>query len=169
MCGLTPSRHALVLKDDRLLVRGLLTCAAPGADADLSITSAVDVRVKKTDNDTKRTPSAADWRDDQYGRIDLADKITLTSFRKDAVEVEITRNVLGNVDSADNNGKTEMVNIFENLTFAGTSGPYPNRWGWFSWPWWWHHFNGVGRITWSVTLEPKAPFDLGYTWNYYWR
>jgi hypothetical protein len=38
-----------------------------------------------------------------------------------------------------------------------------------SWPWWWCHFNGVGRITWTVTLEPKTPFDLGYTWNYYWR
>ena len=160
---------AMILKDDRLLAQGLMTYAAPGADADLSITTAVDIRVKKTDNETKRTPNAANWQGDQYGRIDLAGKITLTSFRKDAVEVEVTRNVLGNVDSADNSGKTEMVNIFEEPTFAGTSGPYPNWWGWFSWPWWWHHFNGVGRITWTVTLESKKPFDLGYTWNYYWR
>jgi len=146
-----------------------MTYAAPGADVDVSITAAVDIRVKKTDNETKRTPDAAVWQGDQYGRIDLSGKITLTSFRKDAVTVEVTRNVLGNVDSADNNGKTEMVNIFEDPTFAGASGPYPYWWGWFSWPWWWSHFNGVGRIAWTVTLEPKKPFDLGYAWNYYWR
>lgn len=160
---------ALILKDDRLLAQGLMTYAAPKADADLNITAAVDIRVKKTDNETKRTPNAINWQGDQYGRVDLAGKITLTNFRKDAVEIEITRHVLGNVDSADNNGKTEMVNVFESPTFAGAGGPYPYWWGWFSWPWWWRHFNGVGRITWTVTLEPKTPFDLGYTWNYYWR
>lgn len=160
---------ALILKDDRLLAQGLMTYAAPGADADVGITTAVDIRVKKTDNEIERTPNAAVWQHDQYGRIDLSGKITLTSFRKEAVTVEVTRNVLGNVDSADNNGKTEMVNIFEDPTFAGARGQYPYWWGWFSWPWWWRHFNGVGRITWTVTLEPKKPFDLGYAWNYYWR
>jgi hypothetical protein len=160
---------ALILKDDRLLAQGLMTYAAPKADADLNITAAVDIRVKKADNETKRTPNAINWQGDQYGRVDLVGKITLTNFRKDAVEIEITRHVLGNVDSADNNGRTEMVNVFESPTFAGAGGPYPCWWGWFSWPWWWRHFNGVGRITWTVTLEPKTPFDLGYTWNYYWR
>lgn len=160
---------ALILKNDRLLAQGLMTYAAPGADADLAITTAVDINVKKTDNETKRTPNAAVWQGDQYGRIDLAGRITLTSFRRDAVEVEVVRNVLGNVDSADNSGSVEMVNIFENPTFAAASGPYPNWWGWFSWPWWWHHFNGVGRISWTVKLEPKKPLDLAYTWNYYWR
>jgi hypothetical protein len=158
------------MKDDRLLAQGLMTYASPGADTDLNITTAVDIRVRKTDNETKRTPNAVVWQGDPYGRIDLTGKITLTSFRKEAVEVEATRHLLGNVDSAGNNARTEMVNIFEDSTFAvGTSGPYPYWWGWFSWPWWWHHFNGVGRITWRVTLEPQKPLDLGYTWNYYWR
>lgn len=160
---------ALILKDDRLLAQGLMTYAAPGADADLSITTAVDIRVQKIDNETKRTPNAAVWQGDPYGRIDLAGKITLTSFRPEAVEVEVTRSVLGNVDSADKGGRKEMVNIFEDPTFTGAGGSHPNWWGWFSWPWWWHHFNGVGRITWRATLESKKPVDLHYTWNYYWR
>jgi hypothetical protein len=160
---------ALILKGDRLLAQGLMTYASPGADTDLNITTAVDIRAKKTDNETKRTPNAAVWHGEQYGRVDLAGQITLTSFRKEAVEVEVTRNVLGNVDSADNGGKTEMVNTFEDPTFAGASGPYPYWWGWYSWPWWWHRFNGVGRITWTVTLESRKPLDLGYTWNYYWH
>ena len=48
-------------------------------------------------------------------------------------------------------------------------GPFPTWWGWFSWPWWWHHFNSVGRITWTVEFQPSEPLELGYTWNYYWR
>lgn len=160
---------ALILRDDRVLAQGLMTYAAPGADTDLGITAAVDIRVKKTDNETNRTPNAANWQGDQYGRIDLAGKITMTNFRKDPVDLEVIRHVLGNVDSADNKGQIEMVNIFEDSSFAGGSGASPYWWGWFSWPWWWHHFNGVGRITWTVQLAPNKPLDLLYSWNYYWR
>jgi len=159
---------ALILRDDRVLAQGLMTYASPGAEADLDVTTAVDVRVKKTDNETKRTPNAANWQGNQYGRIDLEGKITLTSFAKQPVEVEVVRSVLGNVDVADHDGKIEMVNIFEDPTF-GSGGPDPYWWGWFNWPWWWHHFNGVGRIRWTVKLEPGHPADLAYVWNYYWQ
>lgn len=158
---------ALILRDDRVLAQGLMTYAAQGADTDLDITTAVDIRVKKADNETKRTPNAANWQGDQYGLIDLEGSITLTNYSKVPIEVEVIRNVLGNVNSANNNGKIAMVNIFEDSSFA--SGSYPYWWGWFSWPWWWHHFNGVGRITWTVQLEPNKPLNLKYSWNYYWR
>jgi hypothetical protein len=167
-CPLTTA-PALILLDDRILAQGLMTYAAPGSDTDLDITNAVDIRVKKTDNELKRTPNAAVWQSDQYGRVDLAGKITLTSFRKEPVEVEVVRNVLGNADTADHDGKIEMVNVFEDASFASGSGALPYWWSWFSWPWWWHHFNGVGRVTWTVDLQPGKPVDLGYTWNYYWR
>jgi hypothetical protein len=156
---------ALILRDDRVLAQGLMTYASPGAEADLDVTAAVDVRVKKTDSETKRTPNAAVWQGDPYGRIDLAGKIVLTSFRKDPVEVEVVRHVLGNVEAAEG-GKLEMVNVFEDAPFATG---YPAWWNWFSWPWWWNHFNGVGRITWTVKLDPNKPLELPYTWNYYWR
>jgi len=159
---------ALILRDNRVLAQGLMTYAAPGGDSDLDVTTAVDVRVKKTDIETKRTPNAATWQGDQYGRIDLAGKIALTSFAKQPIEVEVVRNVLGNVSEADHQGRIEMVNIFEDPTF-GAVGSYPYWWGWFNWPWWWNHFNGVGRVSWTVTLEPNEPQELNYTWNYYWR
>ena len=159
---------ALILRDDRVLAQGLMTYASPGADTDLDVTTAVDVRVKKTDNETKRTPNAAHWQGNQYGLVDLEGKITLTSFTKQPVEVEVTRSVLGNASEADHDGKIEMVNIFEDQAF-GSGGPTPYWWGWFNWPWWWHHFNGVGRIRWTVKLEPGKPADLAYMWNYYWQ
>ena len=159
---------ALILRDERVLAQGLMMYASPGAETDLDITTAVDIRVKKTDNEIRRTPNAVNWQGDPYGRIDLAGTITLTSFRRDAIEVEVIRHVLGNVDAAEN-GKVKMVNLFEDSSLAGAPGACPSWWSWYSWPWWWNHFNGVGRITWTVKLDPNKPLELPYTWNYYWR
>jgi hypothetical protein len=156
---------ALLLKDDRLLAQGLMTYSAPGASADLNITSAMDIRFSKEDNETKRAPNDVVWQGEQYGRIDLAGKITLTSFRPDAVEVEVTRNLFGTVDSTDNGGHKDTINILED---NGAGGSY-SGWSWLAGPWWWQRVNGAGRVTWTVKLEPKKPLDLGYKWHYYWR
>ena len=160
---------ALILADDRLLAQGLMRYAAPGADTDLEITHAVDIQVKKKDNETGRVPNAIVWQGDQYGRIDLAGTITLTSYRDAPLTLEIVRHVLGNVASAESGGEIEMVNLFEDPSFSEGVGPFPTWWGWFSWPWWWHHFNSVGRITWTVDLQPGEPLELAYAWNYFWR
>jgi len=160
---------ALVLADDRLLAQGLMRYAAPGADTDLEVTDAVDIRIKKKDNETGRVPNAVVWQGDQYGRVDLAGTITLTSYRDEPLTVEVVRHVLGNVVSAEQGGDIEMVNLFEDPSFAEGPGPFPVWWGWFSWPWWWHRFNSVGRITWTVELQPSEPLELAYAWNYFWR
>lgn len=160
---------ALVLAGDRLLAQGMMRYAAPGADTDLEITQAVDIQVRKKDNETGRVPNATIWQGDQYGRVDLDGTITLTNYRDRTLRVEVVRHVLGNVASAEREGEVEMVNLFEDPSFAEGPGPFPTWWGWFSWPWWWHHFNSVGRITWTVDLQPGQPLELGYTWNYYWR
>jgi hypothetical protein len=160
---------ALILANGRLLAQGMMRYSAPGADTDLDITNAVDIQVKKKDNETGRVPNATVWQGDQYGRVDLAGTITLTNYRDTPLTVEVVRHVLGNVASADQGGEVEMVNLFEDPSFSDGPGPFPTWWGWFSWPWWWHHFNSVGRITWTVDLQPAEPLDLGYTWNYFWR
>lgn len=110
----------------------------------------------------------ARWPPMQRDRLCL-----MTNYRKDAVEVEIVRNVLGNVEEADHDGQAEMVNVLEDATFGPAGYPYsrnhPHWWGWYGWPSWWSHFNGVGRINWTVRLEAGKSVGLGYTWNYYWR
>jgi hypothetical protein len=155
---------ALILRDSRVLAQGMMTYTAIGSEVDLPITAAVDIRVKKTDKETKRTPNAANWANHDFGKVDLAGTIALTNFRNEAVELEVKRSVLGNVDQADHDGKIEMVNVFEEEGFA-----YPYWWRWYSWPYWWHHFNGIGRVTWKLKLDPGKSADLGYTWNYYWE
>jgi hypothetical protein len=159
---------ALIFRDNRILAQGMSTYTAVGSESDLDITTAVDIRVKKSDTETKRTPNAVTWHNDQYGRIDLAGKITLTNFSKQPVEVEVVRHVLGNIDDVSDGGESEMVNVFEDWTY-GTADRRPPWWGWFSWPYWWYHFNSIGRITWDIMLEPGQPVELNYTWYYYWR
>ncbi|MHC4661170.1 MAG: hypothetical protein ACYS8W_05725 [Planctomycetota bacterium] len=155
---------ALIVREGRLLAQGMMTYTAVGASSDLKITTAVDIRVKKDDAETKRTPNAATWHNYKYDRIDLAGTIGLTNHGKREIKVEVRRYVLGNVDVEGTDGKAEQVNVFEFDEYL-----QPSWWNWYNWPSWWRHFNGLGRITWNVKLEPGKSADLGYKWHYYWR
>lgn len=157
---------ALIVKNNKVLAQGMMTYTAAGAATDLTITTAVDIKTKKTEKETKRTPNAATLNGDQYWRIDLAGKIDLTNFRAQPVDVEVTRQVLGNVGEANEGGKAEMVNMLDE---DGAPYPYPYWWGYYSWPAWWNHFNGMGKITWKLKLEPGKSVALDYDWHYFWR
>ncbi len=160
---------ALIMKKGRILAQGLMTYAAPGSSADLGITEAVDIGVKKSESERKLTPNAINWQGESFARVDLSGKVTLTNYRNEPVEIEVTRNVLGAVDSADDDAATEMVNVAEDLS-SGYGGDFrPWWWSRYRWPWWWHGVNGCGRIIWNVTLDPGKPMDLEYTWHYFWR
>jgi hypothetical protein len=159
---------ALIVAKDRVLAQGMMTYSAIGAQCDLSLTTAVDIRMKKTDQEAKRTPNAAQWNSEAFIRIDLDGKINLTSFGDKPVEIEVTRDVLGIVTSAESGGKIETLNLFEDGSYLPT-GDYPTWWHWYAWPYWWHHFNSISKITWNVRLEPKQEMDLKYSWAYYWH
>jgi len=159
---------ALIVREGQVLAQGLVTYTAAGAQVDLPVTTAVDIQTRKSDFETKRTPNAIQENGNSYSRIDLEGKISLTNYRAQAAEVEITRYVLGVADQADHEGKLDKVNTFENGEFLGGC-DLPSWWSWYSWPYWWNTFNGVGRIIWKVNLEPKQSVDLSYQWHYVWR
>lgn len=156
---------ALILRDDRVLAQGLMTYTAIGADGDLPITQAVEISVKKADKELRRVPNAETWQGRPYGRIDLAGTITVTNRRDQAVDLEVVRYTLGNVTEAGSGGKLEMVNVVEDRAL----GDRVPLWPWYSWPDWMLHFNGVGKVTWNLTLQAGKSADLTYAWNYYWR
>ena len=158
---------ALIVQDGRVLAQGLMTYAAVGAEVDLPVTTAIDVAVKKSETEVRRVPNAATWEGNTYARADLEGLIRLTNRKDKPVEVEVTRYVLGNATTADSGGKIEMVNVLEDEEASDVGRPY--WWGWYSWGYWWHHFNGLGRVQWTVTLEPSKPVELKYAWNYFWR
>ncbi len=159
---------ALVVKDGKVLSQGMMTYTSKGGNVDLALTTAVDVRVKKRDKETKRTPNAQSFDGNSYWRIDIASSVELTNYGAKAVEVEVTRHVLGNLDKAGDGVKAEMVNLLEDDDGHNTFSR-PAWWGYYSWPAWWGHFNGVGRITWTAKLEPGKTDEQSYSWYYYWR
>ena len=156
---------ALLLSGDRVLAQGLMTYAAPGGSVDLTVTTAVDIQVKKTEKETKRTPDAITMQDNRYARVDLTGTVSLTNFGKESAALEVTRSVGGLVDSADSGGVAEMINPLENPDVF-TEG-YLSRYGWPAS--WWSQLNGVGRITWKLTLPAGKSAALNYAWHYFWR
>ncbi len=159
---------ALIILGDRVLAQGMMTYTAVGASTDLKITTAVDIRVNKSDTETKRIPNAASWDGHSYYRVELSGKISLTNYASQTVDMEVVRHVLGNADAAGQDGVVEQINVLEDDDCIPAGG-YPRWWGWYSWPWWWYHFNRIGRVTWKFKLEPGKSVKLGYTWHYYWR
>ena len=159
---------ALIIRQGRVLAQGMMTYTSTGASVDLPITTAVDFQVKKSEVETKRTPNAVEENGNRYSRIDLTGKITVTSHRTGSTELEITRYVLGAADSAEADGKVEKMNMFENGDYLA-SGDFPYWWNWYGWPNWWNYFNGIGRITWKLTVDADQSKELGYQWHYFWR
>ncbi|MBV9470052.1 MAG: hypothetical protein JO316_00390 [Abitibacteriaceae bacterium] len=160
---------ALIERDGRLLGQGMLTYTAVGSDTDLEITAALDIITTKTETETKRTPDAVKWQGDAYARVDLVGKIHLCSYKNEPLDVEVTRQLMGEIDSADHGGTISKLNVLDDNATSRPGG-YPAWWNWYSsGNAWWEHLNGIGSITWKVHLEPKKEVDLGYTYHYFWR
>ncbi len=158
---------ALILKEGRVLAQGMMTYTAVGGSSDLPITAAMDIRVQRSEVETARTPHAEKWNGTEFARIDLSGKISLTSYLGQPVELEVTRQVLGNAGKADHDGSIEASSFLDEGAWDWDG--LPSWWGWYSWPPGWNHLNGIARIKWQVRLEPGKRIDLEYGWHYYWH
>jgi hypothetical protein len=157
---------AMIFRDGKVLAQGMMKYTSVGATCDLEVTAAVDISVERKDKETGRTPNAANWHNQKFDRINLTGTIHLVNRREQAVEVEVTRHVLGIIDGAGQDGEVEQVSWAEG-GWANADG-LPLWWGWHSWGAWWYEFNGLGRITWKAKIEPGKSIDLEYTWHYFW-
>ncbi len=158
---------ALITSQGRLIAQSLMKYTPAGAAVDLDVTATVDVLLKKQEKEVRRTPNAVHWDGDNYFKVDLKGTLALSNRRKEPVEVEVVRHILGNADAASLNGKIEKLNVLEDP--AATGAAHPFWWSWYSWPSWWSHFNGIARISWKVAIEPGQEQTLTYGWHYFWR
>ncbi|NLX25285.1 MAG: DUF4139 domain-containing protein, partial [Lentisphaerae bacterium] len=159
---------AMILKDGHILAQGMMKYTPVGGHADIKLTAAIDINVKKIDSETKRTPNAVEWNGDRYTRIDLDGKITLKNYKMEPVTVEITRHVLGNLNTVGDDGTKAMINPLEDQSYLPDE-QVADWWFRYSWPWWWYQFNSVGRASWTTTLNPGEESTHTYTWHYFWR
>lgn len=157
---------ALIVQNNRALGQGMMTYTAAGGTTDLDLTVAVNVRAKRSDVETERVPNALHWNTLSLARVGLAGSISITNSAARPVELEVIRHVLGHVDSVGQDGKAEQTNSRED---AWPLAAAPAWFRWYSWPWWWYNVNGMGRIRWSVRLEPGESVELDYAWHYFWN
>jgi hypothetical protein len=157
---------ALVLRGGWLLAQNMMTYTAVGGRCDLAVTTAVDIAANRSDTETSRTPNAANWHGHSCDRTDLTGTISLTNHFGRTVQVEVSRSVLGTLDSASGDGDVRQMSWIED-GFVLTDG-LPHWWYWYSWPGWWYHLNSVGRVTWTLEIKPGHTVDLEYTWHYFW-
>lgn len=151
--------------DGEVLAQGMMTYASPGSNADLTLTNAVDIKAKKEEKETSRTPDAVTWQDYKYARVNLAGTITLTNYMNKPVTVEITRKVLGRLDNVSKGGIMTMTNTIDEMRGS----ELPPWWGYFNWPGWWSYMNGIGKFTFSETIQPGKSINVDYGWHYFWR
>ena len=154
---------ALIMRSGRVISQGLMTYASPGATSDLTLTTAVEVSAKRTDIETSRNHNVLNRNGSSFSRVDLSGQVTLTNYRSQPAVLEVTRYVLGNVESSDHEGKAEKLNSLEDAEMA-----QPAWNNWYGWPSWWSNVNGLGKVTWKLTLAPGQCAELGYKWNYFW-
>ena len=114
-----------------------------------------------------RVPNAVQYQNNAFARVDLAGTIKLTNYRDKTVDVEVTRNVLGNVTAADNGGAITKVNVLEDGTYM-TAGDRSPWWRSYNWPPWWSHSTASdGSPGKSASRRGRA--WTSYSWHYFWR
>ena len=155
---------ATIFKDGRVLAQGLMTYTSIGGTGDLEVTTAVNIKVKNSDDQTSTTPQAVKWNGDFYTKVDMAGTIELTNYSDTSVTIHVKRSVLGNMDET-----TEIKQLGHGYDGFVFEGGVPFWWNWCSWPWWWYHFNSIGQANWEIELKPKKDIKLDYNWHYYWR
>ena len=158
---------ALILSQGQIIAQNLMTYTAVGASCDLDVTSAVDISVEKLDEEIGRTPEAQKWNGHLYGRFDLDGTIKLTNHRTETVELEVGRSVLGQIDSASHDGIIRQLPRHERSWHILDNSPF--WWSWYDWPYWWYHFNSIGRASWKIELKTDESIELKYKWHYFWR
>lgn len=155
---------ALIMNGAHVIAQGMTTYTSPNGEMDLTLTTAVDIKVKRSEKETMRIPNAMEWRGEKLTRVDLRGTIVLRNYQNRPIEIEIARNVLGNIGTVGQGGKVAMLNMLDDDSDSAT---VPDWWGWYSWPSWWSQFNGSARLTWKPTLAAGETLTLDYTWYYF--
>ena len=154
---------ALLMSERGILGQGMMTYTAPGGTSDIDVTTAINIGVKLTDEESKRITAATQWNGHSFDRIELAGKIRISNFDDKPVKLEVTRETLGRIDSANQEGGVTYPNVWSQ---SGNSRPV--WWGWYSWPHWWSQMNPHGRVRWDLEVPVGKETELTYDWHYSW-
>lgn len=144
---------ASIFRDGRLLAHSLVLYTPIGGASLCLLGDAPEVEVRHVDRETRREEvPRSENRESPYTRIEFAGEVMLRNQFGRAIDLEITRHVPGNVETAPEGDITR-------LDREDSPGRSTRQWV--------NRLTGSGRITWRLRLSPGETRKLPYAWHVY--
>ena len=109
--GTTPwtTAPALVLSNGKPLAQDTLSYTAPGARASVKLTVATDVAVDSEEKEVERKPRDLERAGYTYDAVTVEGTLTMRSFKRDAITLDVTKTIEGQTLSRDLDGKVTRL------------------------------------------------------------
>lgn len=147
----------LLFNGDTVLAQDTMTYTPRGGTVDIAIGTAVNIPVKQTDRELKRTAKAITISGVDYTLVEMEGTLTVTNYSEKTVDLEVTRHVLGEVESA--TPEAEVSKTTGDSSFVLAEGrSYPAG-----------SLNPLSRVVWKLSLAPGKSTELKCQWRYYTR
>lgn len=148
---------ASIFREGRLAAHSLIMYTPIGGSSLCLLSDAPEIQIRSFDDQTSRTEEVLEegLAKLQWVRLGFKGTVRLENQSDHSVDLEVVRNVPGNIDAAPEG------TIFRSDRFEETGGrtrsdrPWVNR------------RTGSGRITWSLKLAPGEKRVLEYAWHAY--
>lgn len=134
---------AMTTQDGRVLGQDILRYTAPGGEALLRVTQAVQIGAEQLEVETEREPGGYKAGRDSYDIVHVRGTLRVNNHKATAVELRITRTLEGQV--SESQPKAEVT------TLASGIG----------------NVNPTQKVTWEVTVAANEAKDLTYDYKYY--
>lgn len=145
----------LLFSGDTVLAQDTLTYTPRGGTVDIAIGTAVNIPVKQTDKELKRTAKATTISGVDYTLVEMEGTVTLTNYSEKAVDLEVTRQVVGEVDSTTPEAEVSKQTPVGRPVIIDGSG-YPTS-----------ALNPLSQIVWKLSLAPGKSAELKCRWRFY--
>jgi hypothetical protein len=145
-----------VFREGKLAAQSVLLFTPAGGSSLCLLGDAPEIEVQHKDQEVKRddVPAPSDRKDvPSYTRIAFKGSVTLRNRSGRSVELEVNRNVPGNLDTVENGDLARFDQPDDPLSPYRVSRSWVNR------------LTGSGRATWKVLLRPGEERTLLYNWH----
>lgn len=133
---------AMTVKDGRVLGQDTLNFTPPKGTSLLKITQAVSIDAQQSEVEVERTRNAENFHGSTYDKVTVEGKLSITNYKDQPVKIKITKQVSGEVESAEAN--PDVVKIASGL----------NR------------VNPRSRLTWETEVKPGKDNAVTITYRY---
>lgn len=147
----------LLFSGDTVLAQDTITYTPRGGTVEIAIGTAVNIPVKQSDTEVKRTAKATTISGVDYTLVEMESTVTLTNYSEKAVDLEVTRQVVGEVDSATPEAEVSKRTTVGRPVIIDGSG-YPAS-----------VLNPLSQIVWKLSLARGKSVELKCRWRYYTR